>query len=316
MEKAKKLRECFDKYEILRIMGAHNALGAKLIEKNGFDGVWASGLEISASHGLPDASILTMTDFLTAAQSINYATDLPVIADCDTGYGNALNVMNMVLRYESAGIAAVCIEDKKFPKVNSFIEGRQELAPADEFVDKIRAAKDTQKTEDFMVFARVEALIAGLGLEEALDRANLYADAGADGIFIHSKSKTPCEIFEFIKRWDRATPLILCPTTYSCIRYNERGLKGKVQMVIYANYGVRAQIRAMDAVFSKIYAEGTAHSVEAEIATMEDVFDIQDMSKLKEAEKLYLRKSDGLSRITGDRTFDVLLDSEPVRSVR
>jgi phosphoenolpyruvate phosphomutase len=152
---------------------------------NGFDTIWASGLEISAANAVPDANILTMKDYLEAASNINEAVSIPVIADCDTGYGNSNNVIRLVKKYEAAGIAAICIEDKCFPKVNSYIPGRQELAPLMEFVGKIMAAKDAQDSPEFMVIARVEALIAGWGLEEAWRRAEAYAEAGADAILIH-----------------------------------------------------------------------------------------------------------------------------------
>ena len=169
----------------------------------GFDGVWASGLEISASYGLPDANILTMSEYLERATEMNEATSLPVIADCDTGYGNVNNVIHMVEKYEKAGIAAICIEDKLFPKVNSFIEGRQDLADIEEFCGKIRAVKNTQKNPDFMVIARVEALIAGWGMKEALKRATAYAESGADAILIHSKKRDNKEILEFCKKFKK-----------------------------------------------------------------------------------------------------------------
>ena len=123
MNKSKNLRNLFSSHELIRVMGAHNALGAKLVEGSGFDAVWASGLEISTSYALPDANILTMTDFFNAASSMNEAVNIPVIADCDTGFGNSKNVIHLVKKYEAAEIAAVCIEDKLFPKVNSFIPG-------------------------------------------------------------------------------------------------------------------------------------------------------------------------------------------------
>ncbi len=214
MDKAKILRKLFEEGKLIRIVGAHNGLTAKLVEKHGFEGVWASGLEISTSHAVPDANILTMTDYLEAAIDMNGATNIPVVVDADTGYGNSNNVIRMVKKFECAGIAAVCIEDKLFPKVNSFIPGRQELTPIAEFVGKIMAGKNAQKTDDFMIFARVEALIAGWGQEEALKRARAYIGAGADGIFIHSKSKEPTEIINFIKAWNKYGPLIICPTIY------------------------------------------------------------------------------------------------------
>ena len=136
---------------------------------------------------LPEANIITVTDFFNAASSMNEAVNIPVIADCDTGFGNSNNVIHLVKKYEAAEIAAVCIEDKLFPKVNSFIPGRQELASIAEFVGKILVAKSAQNGPNFMIMARVEALIAGWGMEEALKRARAYTDAGADAtLFIVS----------------------------------------------------------------------------------------------------------------------------------
>ncbi len=287
--KTTKLRELFGSKPILRIVGAHDGLGAKLIERNGFDGVWASGLEISASHGVPDANILSMTEHLTAASVMNDATLLPILCDCDTGYGNAANVMHMIKKYEAAGMAGVVIEDKCFPKTNSFIPGRQELSPMEEFMGKIEAAKNAQKDSDFMVFARVEALIAGWGMEEALRRAYAYAEAGADGIVIHSKATSPEEIFSFSKQWTSRLPLVAIPTTYYQVTA-ENLAKNRFQMVIYANQGIRASIRAMDETLASIARSGSTALVEEKIAPLKEVFEIQDMFKLKEVEKRFEKK--------------------------
>lgn len=273
---------------IVRVMGAHNAMGAKLIEQHGFDAVWASGLEISTAHALPDANILTMTENLETARAIHESTLLPVICDCDTGYGNATQVMHMVRRYEAAEIAAVVIEDKCFPKINSLLSARQELASIEEFVGKIEAAKEAQVHPDFLVIARVEALIAGLGMEEALKRAHSYADAGADAIVIHSKAKTPMEVFLFAEQWKRNVPLVAIPTTYYRVTASDLE-KGGFSMVIYANQGLRAAIRGMKTVFEQIRREGTAASVESEIATLEEVFEIQGMKDMQEDEERFVR---------------------------
>ncbi|MFC1590745.1 phosphoenolpyruvate mutase [Candidatus Omnitrophota bacterium] len=289
--KSKLLRELFLKKGLIRIVGAHDALGAKLAEKHGFHGVWSSGLEISTSHAVPDANILTMTEFLSAAGSMNDAVSLPIIADCDTGYGNSNNVIQMVRKYEAAGIAAVCIEDKHFPKVNSFIPGRQQLASVAEFVGKIMAAKNAQKTEEFMVIARVEALIAGWGMDEALKRAHAYADAGADAILIHSKAPDASEIAGFTGRWGDRAPLVVVPTTYPSVTVKELECMG-VKMVIYANQGIRAAISAMDNILPQILRDGTTSRVEKEIAPMSEVFEIQGMSRMKEEEAVYHLRED------------------------
>jgi len=289
--KAQKLKELFKKDGLIRLVGAHNGLTAKLVEKNGFEGIWASGLEISTSQGVPDANILTMKDFLEAGINMNDAVSIPVVADCDTGFGNSNNVIQMVKKYESAGIAAVCIEDKLFPKVNSYIPGRQELATIPEFVGKIMAGKSAQRTEDFMIFARVEALIAGWGQEEALKRAKAYADAGADAILIHSKQKDPAEIIEFIKRWNNYKQLVLVPTVYPSFKEDQMRELG-VKMVIYANQGLRAAIKNINETLSFINKQGIS-DVDARIASMSEVFELQDMPRMKEDEKKFLKTEKG-----------------------
>lgn len=286
MNKAARLRELLKTKDLVRFMGAHNALSAKLVEKAGFEAVWQSGLEVSTSFAVPDANILTMSEYLDVAISINDATSLPVMVDCDTGYGNSNNVIHMVKKFEAAGIAAVCVEDKTFPKVNSYIPGRQELAPIAEFVGKIMAAKNAQSTEEFMVFARVEALIAGWGQEEALKRASAYIDAGADAIFIHSKAADSREIIEFVRGWNNKAPLVICPTSYPSITEEEMKELG-IKMVIYANHGIRAAIKAMGDIYNEIYSEGI-NKVNDKIASMKEVFELQGMHQMKEHEKKYL----------------------------
>ena len=291
MNKAQKLRELFKQDGVIRLVGAHDGLSAKLVELNGFEGVWASGLEISASHAVPDANILTMTDYLQAACIMNDTVSIPVVADCDTGYGNSNNVMHMVKKYEAAGIAGVVIEDKQFPKVNSYIAGRQELAPIAEFVGKILAAKNTQQTKGFMVIARVEALIAGWGQEEALRRAHAYVEAGADAILIHSKLNTPDEIVSFAKAWDFSAPLVIIPTSYSSITLDEIKKLG-IKMVIYANQGLRASIKAVNETLAEINRAGRLDVVNDRIVPMSTVFELQGMPIMKEREKIYLRSGE------------------------
>jgi phosphonopyruvate hydrolase len=290
MNKAHKLRKLLTTNKLTKIVGAHNGLSAKLAERAGFDGVWASGLEISASYGIPDASLISMNQFLEAARSMNEVIDIPIVADCDTGYGNAMNVMYMVKRYEEAGIAAVSIEEKKFPKDNSLLAGgRQELLRVEEFEGKLEAAKSAQKNPDFMVIARVEALIAGWGQEEAQMRAHRYAEAGADAILIHSKSSDPGEVLEFINNWDLDVPLVLVPTNYPTLKEKDVEELCKVKLVIYANHGLRAAIKAMEDVFSKIKNDGGIYDLNEFMDPVSHVFEIQGVQELKENEKIFLR---------------------------
>ncbi|HLH29922.1 MAG TPA: phosphoenolpyruvate mutase, partial [Terriglobia bacterium] len=273
---------------MIRLIGAHNALGARIAERVGFDGVWSSGLEISTSHAVPDADILTMSEYLAAAERMSSAVSIPVVADCDTGFGNSNNVINMVRRFEAARVAAVCIEDKLFPKVNSFVPGRQELAPIAEFVGKIMAAKNAQRHPDFMVIARIEALIAGWGIDEALKRADAYKRAGADAILIHSKSRAPNEIFQFLQQWENRLPVAIVPTTYYSVSLQEWERAG-VKLVIYANHGLRSAIRSMTETYRKILQTGSTATIEDDIAPMKEVFELQGMNRMKEEEERFLR---------------------------
>jgi phosphoenolpyruvate phosphomutase len=278
---ASRLRALFARSGAIRLMGAHDALGARMAERAGFDGVWSSSFELSASHGVPDAGLVTMTEQLAAAQSMSCAVGIPVVADCDTGYGDANNVAYMVRRFETAGIAAVCIEDKEFPKRNSFLPGVQELTGIPEFQEKVRAAKRTQRHPDFVVIARVEALIAGCGTAEAVRRAYAYAEAGADAILVHSKEPTCGELAEVARLWDQRVPLVAVPTTYAGVTVAELEALG-IKMVIYANHGLRSSLRAMEETYAEILRTGSTASVESRIWPMEAVFEVQGALELQD----------------------------------
>jgi phosphoenolpyruvate phosphomutase len=272
----------------LLITGAHNALSAKLVERAGFDGVWASGFEISAAYAIPDANILTMKETLEAAKAMADVVKIPVIADCDNGFGNAVNVVRTVQEYERAGIAAICIEDNIFPKRCSFYAGvKRELTPVEEHAGKIRAAKDAQRTRDFFVIARTEALIAGWGMEEALKRARAYAEAGADAILIHSKSKQPDELWEFARHWNLKVPLVSVPTIYKNTHSSELFERG-YKVVIFANHGVRTAIKAMRDTFEILKREQRPAAVDDRIVKLEEVYDLVGVSTLNAQEKQYL----------------------------
>ena len=271
--------------KILRVAGAFDAMSAKLVEINNFDAVWAGSFAISATHALPDASILTMTEFLSVASNMTDACSIPVIADCDTGFGGPSNVSHMVKKYESAGIAAICIEDKTFPKQNSLLKnGQNDLISEKEFVAKIIAAKEAKQNKDFMIIARVEALISGAGMNEALKRATAYEKAGADAILIHSKKKTPEEVFEFAESWKGNLPIIVIPTTYDSVSLDEL-ISHKIKIVIHANQTLRAAHASMSKVLKQMINSNSLSEVKEEISSMEDIFHLQEMYNIKEKEK-------------------------------
>lgn len=288
MTKAAKLRVLLQGKETIIVAGAHSALSAKLVEEAEFHAIWASGFEISTLRGVPDANILTMAELLEVAKEINEPVAIPVIADCDNGFGNAINVIRAVQEYEKGGIAGICIEDSIFPKRCSFYSGvKRELVSIEEHVGKIRAAKKAQKDPDFVVIARTEALIAGWGLEEALRRARAYAEAGADAILIHSKAYDYNEVKAFAKAWENACPLVSVPTTYYKTTVKELEEAG-FKMVIFANHALRASIKAMRETLHTLRQSETAGAVENSIASLEDVYELIGLSELRSHEKEFL----------------------------
>ena len=285
MPKSEILRKKFEGNSIIKVGGAFDAMSAKLVENSGFDAIWSGSFAISATHALPDASILTMTEFFDAASSMSSACEIPIIADCDTGYGGPSNVIHMVKKYENAGISSICIEDKMFPKQNSILEnGSNDLISQREFVAKILAAKEARMDKDFLIMARVEALISGAGMDEALTRATAYENAGADAILIHSKQKTPDEIFEFTELWKGTTPLVVVPTTYDTVKISEL-VSHNIKMVIYANQTLRTAHMAMKELLQKMIKAESISEFDEEMSTMQQIFELQEMYNLKNKEK-------------------------------
>lgn len=273
--KANHLRFLLQTGRLLVGVGARDALDARLIEEAQFDFVWASSFCISVANCVPDSSILSMTQFLDAARSMNEAVRLPVVFDADTGYGNEHNVAYATKRIEEAGLAALCIEDKVFPKQSSLRSGAQhELLRIEEFARKIESAVSARRNEDFIVIARTEALIAGFDQGEALRRAHAYEEAGADCILLHSKSAS--EVVQCLRAWTGKTRFVLVPTNYPDLI--ERVIKesGKVAMVIYANHSVRAAVKAVREVLSEMRAVHGAHTVGDRLATLEEMFSLQE----------------------------------------
>ena len=286
MENSDLLYELLSKKPILKVGGAFDAMSAKLIEINNFDAIWTGSFAISATHALPDASILTMTDFLNVSSNITESCKIPVIADCDTGFGGPSNVSHTVKKFESAGVAAICIEDKTFPKQNSLLKnGSHQLISEKEFVAKIIAAKEAKINKNFMIIARTEALIAETGMDDAITRASAYESAGADAILIHSKKTSPDEIFEFSKLWNGNIPLVVVPTTYPTVSIDDL-IKNNFKMIIYANQTLRAAYTAMNNVLKQLNNSKRISDITEEIASMEDIFNLQEMYEIKNQEKI------------------------------
>src|SRR6201746_1637220 len=250
-----RLREMLQSNQLEFLMEAHNGLSARIVREAGFKAIWGSGLSISAQYGVRDNNEASWTQVVDMLEFMADASDLPILLDGDTGYGNFNNLRRLVRKLEQRGIAGVCIEDKQFPKTNSFLNGeRQPLADVEEFAGKIAAGKDTQTDADFCIVARVEALIAGWGMEEALRRAEAYRRAGADAILIHSKLSRPDEILTFAREWGGRAPLVIVPTKYYSTP-TDVFRKAGISTVIWANHLVRSSAAAMQAVARDIHEQ-------------------------------------------------------------
>jgi phosphoenolpyruvate phosphomutase len=288
MRATTRLRELLASDRLEFLMEAHSGLSAKIVEEAGFKGIWASGLSISAALGVRDNNEASWTQVLEVAEFMADATDLPILLDGDTGYGNFNNMRRLVRKLEQRGVAGVCIEDKLFPKTNSFIASeKQPLADVAEFAGKIRAGKDAQRDSDFCIVARVEALIAGWGLEEALVRAEAYREAGADAVLIHSKKSTPEQVLAFAKAWNNRLPIVIVPTMYYSTPV-EVFEKAGISTVIWANHNVRASIAAMQFASNTIHADRSVIGIEEKIVPVKEVFRLQNNDELKQAEAAYL----------------------------
>ncbi len=288
MDQSKNLRQLLYNDELNFLMEAHNGISARIVSESQFDGIWASGLTISAAHGVRDNNELSWTQVLNQVEFMADSSDLPILLDGDTGFGNFNNMRRLVTKLEQRGVAGVCIEDKEFPKTNSFIQSeKQPLADPHEFAGKIAAGKDAQQSAEFCVVARIEAFIAGWGLEEALKRANLYADAGADAILVHSKKSRPEDVLSFAENWQRDLPLVIVPTTYYSTPV-EFYRKAGISLVIWANHNLRASIRAMQEVTADIYNEKTPVKAEDDIVPVKEIFRLQQAEELLTAEERYL----------------------------
>lgn len=282
-----RLRDILASQELRFLMEAHNGLSAKIVEETGFEGIWASGLSISSALGVRDSNEASWTQVLEVIEFMADATEIPILLDGDTGYGNFNNMRRLVTKLCQRGIAGVCIEDKLFPKTNSFLGEAQPLADIDEFCGKIKAGKDSQLDDDFAIVARVEALISGWGVDEALRRAEAYHAAGADAILIHSKKADPAEIFAFTREWANRSPVVIVPTMYYATPTEDFRAAG-ISTVIWANHNLRAVIAAMQDVSRRIFETQTLAGVEAELPSVKEVFRIAGNAELADAEAHYL----------------------------
>ncbi|NKB38643.1 MAG: phosphoenolpyruvate mutase [Gammaproteobacteria bacterium] len=290
--KCKQFRDLLKSSELEFILEAHNGVSARIAEQSGFKGLWGSGLALSAQFGVRDSNEASWTQIIDMLEFMSDVTSIPILLDGDTGYGNFNNMRRLVTKLEQRDIAGVCIEDKQFPKTNSFIDGeRQPLADVDEFCGKIKAGKDSQSDDDFSVVARVEALIAGWDMHEALRRAEAYHQAGADAILIHSKLSSAEEILGFAAEWAGRSPLVIVPTKYFSTP-TDVFRKAGIDLVIWANHMIRAAIAAMENISQQIHQQQSLVNVEDQIASVNKIFSLQGAEELSQAQSRYLKRKE------------------------
>ncbi|MGJ7548828.1 phosphoenolpyruvate mutase [Pseudomonas alloputida] len=271
------------------ILEAHNGLSARIVEETGYPAIWASGLAISSAMGLRDCNEASWSQVMEVAQCIADAVNIPVLFDGDSGFGNFNNVRHIVKRLSHYGIAGVSLEDKQFPKMNSFVSQEHALSSVDEFCGKIKAAQDSKRDDDFIVIARTEALVAGMSVQAALKRAEQYYEAGADGIFIHSKETDGFDILEFSKCWAGRCPLIVAPTTYKNVS-TELLQEVGISVYICANQMMRASLLAMRNAAAQIQADNSIRNIDNNICSLAEVFQLMNYDELKHAERIYARQ--------------------------
>ncbi|APO70311.1 phosphoenolpyruvate phosphomutase protein (plasmid) [Rhizobium gallicum] len=283
----KTLRDLIFSSHLSFLMEAHDGLSAAIAKQAGFKGLWASGLSISSALGYRDANEASWTEVVDVVERIADASGLPILVDGESGFGNFNNARLLAMKLLQRGGAGICLEDKAFPKRNSFVGDRHPLVDIGEFSGRLKAIKDTTGN-DLVLVARIEALIAGYGLDEALARADAYADAGADAILIHSRKSDADEILAFTKQWQKL-PIVIVPTKYyrtPVSAYRDAG----ISTVIWANHAMRAAVAGMRAVCARIVAEESIAGIEPEVATLDEVFGLLRYDELASAEDRYLPK--------------------------
>jgi len=284
---ATRLRAMLHAPELAFLMEAHDGLSARIAEVEGFEAIWASGFSISTALGVRDSDEASWTQLLAVVECMTEVASVPVVVDGDTGHGDFNTARRFVRRAERLGAAAVCYEDKQFPKMNSFVGDSHALADADEFCGKLRACKEAQVDPGFCLIARTEALIAGRGVADALRRAEAYRQAGADAVFVHSRKSDAGEIKAFMRAWEDRLPVVIAPTTYAPSTPTDDFRRAGISAVIWANHSMRASLAAMRHVCRAIRAKESVVDLGLELASLADVFALMRYEELEASEQRF-----------------------------
>jgi phosphoenolpyruvate phosphomutase len=275
-------------------VGVFDGLSALLAEKHQFDFVWVSSFCCSASAGLPDAGIIGPEDILAVVRCVRRSMNAPIVVDLDSGYGDPVKAFHVVEAMARAGAAALCIEDNPVSKRCSLYDGYERLlVSAEEHIARLRAARAGVQAArcTSRIIARTEALVAGMGVDEALRRATAYADAGANAVFVQSLDKTGDEVLSFARKWKRRTPVFIAPTRLPQITKAEFFAAG-ISHTMFANQGLRAAHAAIDRTFRTLAAADCAQSVESDISSVAAVAAQVGAQKVVDLEALLAQPQD------------------------
>lgn len=271
-----KLRNLLNISNLEYAMEAYNPISAMIAKNAGFKCLWVGSLGVSASLGIRDDSEISWSEMLSNVDNIFDYVNIPIIVDIDSGYGDENITARVVRKLDKVGAAGVCIEDKIFPKMNSFISHNQKLIDVDDFCLKLKKMRSVV-SKDFVIIARLEGFIVNDNIDNIMNRAYKYIEAGADALVIHSKKDTTEDIKKFMEKFNKSVPIIIIPTTYH--REGKKVFEDLgISLVIWANHLTRASIRAMEDVAKKIYINQSVDCVENDIATMDDIFRLQNIN--------------------------------------
>lgn len=287
MKRTTQLRQLISGPDIVVAPGAHDALTAKIIEKVGFSVIYMTGYGQAASHlGKPDVGLMTMSEMVARASSFVESVNIPVIADADTGFGNAINVMRTVREYEKAGVAALQLEDQVAPKKCGHMTGRQ-VVPKEEMIWKIKAAVDARKDSDLMIIARTDARTV-YGIDEALERAKAYEEAGADILFVESP--------ENIEEMKMITSSFNVPVLANMVEGGRTPLLNKnelnelgYELVIYPTASTYSTAKSVMKLMETLKVQGTTESLMDEMVTFSEFNDLIGLMQIRDFEAKYVR---------------------------
>jgi phosphoenolpyruvate phosphomutase len=255
-------------------VGVHNGITARLGERCGFDALWLSSLEVSASMALPDMNLITMTEVADRVREIRRASGLPLLVDADNGYGSDELAARSAYEFARSGAAGVCLEDKVFPKRNSFYEDdEQALEDTQRFCHRLRAVRSALAGSDTEIIARTEALVADRGPAEAIRRARAYREAGADALFVQVTARGVDAYRGVLAEVRDLAPIVVVPTALATWSLGDLQAAG-ASVVIYANAVIRTIVKTVTEVLTDLRAEPRLATVEDDIASLEDLFDV------------------------------------------